>query len=235
MASSSEKSFGARLFRANSLNSYITNFAGYAPARPQETAAEFGALLGSILAANNAEALAKQTYNTAVTTRYAAFRADTNSVFKLLPNIRAAVEAQYGKNSLEFKQIDTIVKHIRETKLVRVAATDTTPETTVSRSEQSYGSTTQYFNNLISNLTQLVGYAPSNPAIQVAGLQAFAAQINTLNTQVTTAYQVLRLARIARNEAYADLSDRAARIKAYVKAQYGTQSQEFMLIKGLSI
>jgi hypothetical protein len=48
MASSSETSFGARLFRANSLNSYITNFAGYAPARPKETAAEFGAFMSKL-------------------------------------------------------------------------------------------------------------------------------------------------------------------------------------------
>ncbi len=35
--------------------------------------------------------------------------------------------------------------------------------------------------------------------------------------------------------AYTELKDRATRIKAYVKAAYGTQSEEYALVKGLSI
>jgi hypothetical protein len=235
MASASEQSFGARLLRAQTLNNFTANFSNFLPPRSEESNANMQLLLDSVLAANAAESSAKQNYNTAVSLRYDIFRNSTVSIFKLLPNIRAAVEAQYGKNSLSFKQIDTIVKHIRDTKIARVAATESTPESTVSRSEQSYGSTTQYFNNLISNLAQLNGYNPSNTSITVTALQSFANEVAVLNTNVSTTYQTLRAARNARNLLYDDLKDRVSRIKAYTKGNYGTTSQEYTLIKGLSV
>lgn len=235
MASKSEESYGARLLRANNLLSYISNFTNYAPPRAEEKVADFGNLLQVVATANATESSLKQNYNTAVTNRHKSFRTETNSIFKLLPPIRAAVEAQYGKKSTEFNQIDSIVKNIRNSKIIHIAATETTPESTISRSEQSYGSTTQYFNNLINTLTQFHNYSPSNINIQIATLQAFATQIDSLNTQVASTYQALRSSKATRNTHYADLSDRVSRIKAYVKANYGVQSQEYTLIKGLSV
>lgn len=235
MPSSSETSFGARLFRAKTLHSYISNFSGYNPPRTQETAADLNILLDDITAINATESSLQQNYNTAVNNRYNAFRTDTISVFKLLAPIRAAVEAQFGKGSTEFNQIDSIVKKIRDAKLVRKPATDTTPETTISSSEQSYGSSTQYFNDIINTLSQLPNYNPSNVNIQVASLQTFATQLNTLNTQVATTYQSLRTSRHKRLDYYNELSERGKRIKAYVKANYGVLSQEYTLIKGLII
>ena len=235
MPSSSETSFGARLLRAKTLQSYINNFTGYNPPRTQETAADLNILLDDIATINATESSLQQNYNTAVNNRYNAFRTDTISVFKLLAPIRGAVEAQFGKGSTEFNQIDSIVKKIRDAKLIRKPATDTTPETTISSSEQSYGSSTQYFNDIINTLSQLPNYNPSNVNIQVASLQTFATQLNTLNTQVATTYQNLRTARHKRLDYYNELSERGKRIKAYVKANYGVLSQEYTLIKGFII
>lgn len=235
MPSSSETSFGARLLRGKTLCNYIGNFGSYNPPRTQETVADFNILLDDITAINATESSLQQNYNTAVNNRYDAFRTDTISVFKLLAPIRAAVEAQFGKGSTEFNQIDSIVKTIRSSKLIRKPATDTTPETTISRSEQSYGSSTQYFNNIINTLSQLPNYNPSNVNIQVASLQTFTTQLDTLNTQVTTTYQNLRTSRHKRLDYYNELSERGKRIKAYVKANYGVESQEYTLIKGLII
>lgn len=231
MASTSENSFGARLFRAKTLHSYISNFANYNPPRPQETPADFGTLLDDITAINANESSLQQNYNSAVATRFNAFRNDTISIFKLLAPIRGAVEAQFGKNSTEFKQIDAIVKKIRDAKLVRKPATDTSPQITVSTSEKSYGSSTQYFNDLINTLTQLPNYNPSNVDIQIASLQTFANQIDTLNNQVATTYQALRSCRLKRLEYYNELSERGKRIKAYVKSNYGIPSEEYALVK----
>lgn len=235
MSSQTEKSFGARLLRANNLLGYIGNFAGYTPPRAEEEVGKFGTLLQSIAAANATETGLRQNYNTAVTHRHDAFRVNAVSVFKLLAPIRAAVEAQYGKESLEFEQIDSIVKHIRSSKLIHKEATETTPEITISKTEQSYGSSTQYFNNLINTLVQLPTYNPSNANVQVANLQAFATQLDGLNMQVATSYQALRSSKAARSDFYTDLSKRVLRIKAYVKSHYGVKSQEYTLIKGLAI
>ena len=230
-----ETSFGARLLRAQNMHSYISNFATFTPPRTQESAAAFGDLLTIVSNANVAMSNAKQNYNTATSQRFEAFRSGTNSVFKMLPLIRGTVEAQYGKTSLEFKQIDTAVKVIRNNKIVKIAATETTEASTISLSEQSYGSTTQYFTNLVNNLTQITGYNPSNATIKIPALQALLTQINGLNMQVATSFQAMNTARTTRNVAYTDLKDRAARIKAYTKANYGTMSPEFKLVKGLSI
>jgi hypothetical protein len=231
----SEMSFGARLLRAQNLHSYITNFVGFTPPRTQESATAFGDLLAIVSDANIAMSNAKQNYNTATTQRFDAFRNNANSVFKLLPIIRGAVEAQYGKSSLEFKQIDGAIKIIRNNKIVRIAATETTEASTISLSEQSYGSSTQYFTNLVNNLTQLTGYNPSNATIKIPALQALLTHINSLNMQVATSYQAMSSSRNARNIAYTDLKDRASRIKAYTKGNYGTTSPEYKLVKGLSI
>jgi hypothetical protein len=231
----SETSFGARLLRAQNLHSYITNFAGFTPPRTQESATAFGDLLTVVSNANIAMTIAKQNYNTATSQRFDAFRSNTNSVFKLLPTIRGAVEAQYGKSSLEFKQIDAAIKIIRNNKIVRIAATETTEASTISLSEQSYGSSTQYFTNLVNNLTQLTGYNPSNATIKIPALQTLLTHINSLNMQVASSYQAMSSSRNARNIAYTDLKDRASRIKAYTKGNYGTMSPEYKLVKGLSI
>lgn len=235
MPSSSENSFGARLLRAQTLHSYISNFAGYNPPRPEETPTNFNTLLDDITALNANESSLQQNYNTAVTNRYKAFREDNLSVFKLLPSIRGAVEAQFGKGSTEFNQIDSIVKRIRDSKLIRKAATETTPEVKISTSEKSYGSSTQYFNDLINTLTQIPNYNPSNVNIQIPSLQTFATQLDTLNAQVATTYQNLRTVRHKRLEYYNELSERGKRIKAYVKSNYGLQSQEYTLIKAFLI
>ncbi|MEY4927904.1 MAG: hypothetical protein RI894_2340 [Bacteroidota bacterium] len=235
MPISIESSFGARYLRAKNLKNYILNLPGFSPPRIDESPAEYSILLDNVNDANTNANNAKQNYNTAVSLRYDAFRNNTNSIFKVLPNIRAATEAQYGKSSIHFKQIDAAIKTIRNTKIIHIAATETTPETTISRSEQSYGSSTQYFANIINNLIQLPNYNPSNPTIKIAGLQAILTNINTLNSQVATAFQAIRASRVARNAAYTELKDRSLRIKAYIKATYGTQSEEYKLVKGLSI
>lgn len=105
----------------------------------------------------------------------------------------------------------------------------------MSQSEQSFGSLTQYFSNLVSNLAQLPGYNPSNEMIQVGTLQNFVSQINQLNIDAAMRFQQLRESRNRRNDNYDILHERVQRIKNYAKANYGINSSEYTLIKGLRI
>lgn len=235
MASKSESSFGARLQNANDLYNYMTNFPNFAPPRPEESPATFYNLLQEIATINSDETLLQQQYNLAVTSRTNTFRKNPNSVAKLLAPIRAQVQAQYGKDSVEFNQVDAIVHRMRKSKLIIVAATEKTPESKISQSERSFGSMLQYFNDLIQTLNLLPGYNPSNPLLQITNLQQFAVQLVQLSSDVAIRYQQLRDARYRRNVLYDELHDRAQRIKAYVKANYGTQSSEYDLVKGLRV
>lgn len=235
MSTNRENSFGARLLRAQELATYIGQFQNYAPPRPEESVSGFTELVNQTAISNTEEAQTRQLYNTAVVVRKDAFRKKEGSVIKLLPLIRAQVLAQYGKNSVEFNQIEAIIVNIRDTRIIIKPATETTAEKTMSQSEQSFGSMTQYFSNLVSNLAQLPGFNPSNPMLQIGYLQNFIVQLGQLNVEAATRFQQLRDSRKRRNSNYSELHDCVQRIKNYVKANYGLNSSEYTLIKALKI
>lgn len=237
MASTTESSFGARLRRAQDILTYIAGFTGYNPPRTQESVAGFTAFVNSIVSANASESSLQQNYKTAVDLRQAAFLKTPSSVDKLLAPIRGAVEAQFGKKSTEAVAIAAIIKNMRATKLVQAPADPNSPaqQQTISQSERSYGSMTQFFNDIINTLTQFAGYNPTNNALKIVNLQTTATQLTTLNNNVASKIQILKTARANRQNLYTDLKDRVQRIKSYVKAQYGNNSNEYRLIKGIRI
>lgn len=230
-----EVSYGARLRKAQDVLTHITNYNNYQPPRYEETPEGFKKILDQIITANTQETQLQQTYNTTVTIRQKTFRTDPISVFKILPLIRGYVQAQYGKNSIEFKQVDTIIIQIRNSKTIKTYAHDGTIETKISQSERSYGSTTQYFSELVTILQKLPDYQPTRTELKIDSLKEFITTINTLNNQVASTYGQLKISRDNRRQLYQQLTDRANRIKAYVKANYGLNSTEYKLIKGLRI
>lgn len=237
MASSSETSFGARLLRAKNLATFINNFSGYNPPRTEESVSGFNALIADIEAINTKESQQQQNYTTAVHLRQDAFKKKTGSIDKLLSPIKGAVDAQFGKNSTEAKAITSIVNTMRATTLIKAPADPNANKAaqSVSQSERSYGSMTQYFKDIISTLSQIAGYNPSNAALKVANLQTLAAQLDALNADVAKSIQPLQVSRNSRIQLYSELKDRAQRIKAYVKAEYGINSTEYSQVKGLNI
>jgi hypothetical protein len=153
----------------------------------------------------------------------------------MLTLIRSVVLAQYGRNSLELSQVDAGIRRMREAKVIFKPATENTPEEKISQSEQSYGSMTQQFSDLVAVLSQLPGYNPSNPALQVGPLQMLLAQLNQLNMEAARHYQQSKQVRARRRDSYKELNERMVRIKAYVKGNYGTKSQEYTLVREIKI
>ena len=237
MTSTIENTFGSKLRNAQDLVSTLQGFTGYAPPRTQETVASMTTLINSIVTANNALGNTQQQYKSAVSARQLAYYGTSNSIDKLLSPISGAVEAQYGKASPESQSIGGLIKTMRSTKLIKLPADPTkgTQEKTLSQSERSYGSIIQGFNNIVSHLQQFTGFNPSNTNLKIATLQATATQITTLNNTVAQRIQALKTSQASRNTQYADLKDRVQRIKAYVKAQYGTSSTEYNLVKGIKV
>ena len=237
MASTSETSFGARLRKAQDLLAYISGFTNYNPPRQNETVASMTALINSIVSANSLEASHRETYRLSVDRRHLAYFKTEDSVDKLLSPIRGAVEAHYGKKSIESTSISAIIKKIRASKVTKAPADPSKEEQekSISQSERSYGSIAQYFNDIINSLSQFSGYNPSNSTLKVANLQLFSNKLTTYSNEVAKNAQTLKTTKTKRLELYAELKDRVQRIKSYVKAQYGNSSSEYELIKGLSI
>lgn len=235
MASRSERTFGARLLRGQTLHQYISNFMNFAPPRYEESIAGFGEFLQQITYTNSEETLLRQQYNTTVTNRAGVFRDGEQSIFKMLTLIRGMVVAHYGSKSLELNQVDSTIRRMRSSKLTFKEATEDTPEEKISQSEQSYGSATQHFSNLVMVLSQLPGFNPSNPMLQIGELQNLVTQLNQLNMEAANRYQQSKGVRARRQDLYKELNERIVRIKAYVKGNYGSKSQEYTLVREIKV
>ena len=127
-----------------------------------------------------------------------------------------------------------MITKIRGIKVARSATTEITD--TNSQSERSYGTMLQTFSDLISTLTIFgVNYSTTNAELSVIKLtqkRDLATQINIKSIEELGA---LKIARESRTTKYEQLSQLCQRLKETVKAQYGTQSVEYKLVKGLKI
>lgn len=235
MKTVSESSFGARLRRAQDLLTYISGYQVYKPPRPDESIENLTILIDSIIAANATESVQRENYRAAVAVRQSAFTRKDGSVQKLLSPIKGAVDAQYGKNSSEATNLNSLIKKMRATKIIKAPADPTKPENekTVSQSERSYGSVTQHFNDIVNTISQFSSYDSSNESLTLTALQAFAAKLTDYNNDVAQKTQQLKATKASRLDKYEDLRDRVQRVKAYIRAHYGIKSNEYKLISGL--
>ena len=78
-----------------------------------------------------------------------------------------------------------------------------------------------------SILQKLPDYQPTRTELKIDSLKEFITTINTLNNQVASTYGQLKISRDNRRQLYQQLTDRANRIKAYVKANYGLNPTEY--------
>lgn len=237
MASSSEKSFGARLRNTQDIVQYIKVWRNYAPPRTTETIEGMETFINEVIEANRLQTAAQQDYNTATVTRQKHFTKEITSIDKMLSPIRGSVEANFGKTSVQAKQVSAIIKQMRKTKAVKLQPNPSNPdeERTMSQSHRSYGSLTKYFADIVVNIANMPGYISSNPALTVEGLKQKLADVNAINIQVASTLQKVKAARHSRTNYYNEMAERVRRIKAYVKSQYGIQSTEYKSISGIII
>ena len=234
MASISENSFGKRLENAQALSTNLQSFANYSELNTELSIENLNSKVLELLN-NNAEVASKsQTYSSSVTAKQNIFLKDSNSISKIVTPIIANVRSIYGKNATETENIMNLVTKIRGIKVARSSTTENTD--TVSQSERSYGTILQTFSDIITTLTIFgTNYSPTNAECSVTKLiqkRDLATQINTTSVQE---FGALKMARESRTTKYEQLSQLCQRLKETVKAQYGTQSVEYKLVKGLKI
>jgi hypothetical protein len=233
-----KSSFGARLRGGQDTVVNISSFANYHSPRQEESPEAMSSLINEIILSESEEVAIKENYSMAVDLRQKAFRNNTDSIEKLLSPISGSVIAMYGKNSKEFALVNSVIKTMRSTKLVKPPVNpDNTAETkrSISHSNLSYASMTMHFNDLTSTIAEFNGFTSSNSIITVEGLKQICTNITNLNNSVVQNYNALVVSRSKRNALFTELSERLTRIKAYVKAQYGFKSDEYKLIKGAKV
>lgn len=241
MASNSEVTFGARVANASKISAHLKTFTGYVAPTPNTTIPNYDALIASLTTENTSIATKKAAYSAAVEVRQKLFFKDKDCLMKILSPVTSAVRAKIGKTAKPVADITALVVKIRGEK--KAKGKDPKPEDTaeenkdsVSQSERSYGSMTQNFNDIITTLTSLgTDYAPVNTAHKLPALNTKLASIKTANDTATTTFGALKTSIDTRSSQYTDLTERTQRIKEAVKSQYGVNSTEYNLIKGLKV
>lgn len=235
MAGNTEMSFGAKLRRAYDVLAVVQKLEVYQPPRPEEHIENFTAFVKNLETLNvSANNLGNQ-YKFAVDQRTEAFRSGNESMEKSLVQIRGAVEAQFGKKSTQMTIIAGIIRKIRSTKLMKTPADPTKPssEHAISDSQRSFGSSVQFYNDLVTSLESFPEYVPSNEKIRIRTLRERFNNLHKLNDNVMSTAQDLQVGVVDRKALFEELKNRVNRIKAYVKAQYGIKSEPYSILKKL--
>ncbi len=234
MASTSEVTLGAKVANAETLATYLQSFAGYAPPQPDISIANYQALIATAKTNNQSTAASLQTWSAAIETRQQLFFKAKDSIKKILSPVGATVRSSFGKTAKESSDIASFINKIRGEKIAKENKND--KGEFVSQSERSYGSITQSFSDMITTLQGYgAGYGPVNVSITIAALQTKLTAVTASNIGVATNYSQLKQSRDTRTATYTDLSQRTQRIKDTVKSQYGQNSTEYSLIKGLKV
>ena len=234
MASISESTFGKKLDNAQALATNIQSFGNFVELNAELKLTNLNSKIQELLTTNADVATKLQSYSISVDSKQKIFLKDTNSITKISTPIIANVRSIYGKNSKEAETISNLVTKIRGIKVAKAPAGATSD--TVSQSERSYGTILQTFSDLIATLQTFgANYTPVNAECGLTKLKQKRDLATQINTTSIKNYGDLKIAREGRNIKYEALSQLCQRFKDAVKAQYGTQSAEYKLVKGLKI
>lgn len=233
MATPSQASYAARLARAEQFYQFISSFQNYNPGIPELTPESFQNLVTQLSSTQSQHTVTHHEFSEAVRLRKKTFTLNPDSVTKTLTLINSYVRAKNGVNSQQYIDVNNFVKKIRGEKPLPVTANST--QDSISRSERSYGSQLQNFTDIITLLQQFgTNYDPTNVAIKIPALNTLHTHAATANNTVTQKFSTFHPKITERRNGFKTLADTTTRIKEMVKAQYGSNSEEYKLIKGLN-
>lgn len=234
MASNSESTFGSRLSNAEQLATHLASFTSYTPVSSEHALPAYTTLITTIKSTNDSIAALNSQFSLAVDARISIFNTDPASLLRVLTLIGSYVRARFGKASQQATEISSYINKIRGEKTTKLKKNQ--EGEFVSQSERSYGSRTKHFADIVATLTSYgTSYTPTNSDIELPQLTALLQKLNDATNIVTSAYGQLKTLKDSRLTLYTDLSARTLRIKDGIKAQYGSRSSEYALVKGLKI
>jgi hypothetical protein len=233
----SENSFHDRYGRAFRLKEAINLMPEYQPTETSILATEFDNFLISIAEMNNEVGRYQEEYNTAVTER--------RQLFFSAEGLRKRASAinDYCKSLSGIKStLPTIQRLISKINNTRRPASSKKPlgedERRRNSGEQSFAELTQYMGELIAVLNKIDGvYKPNNQLLTLQNLSDFLDSVKQKNKAVAEKeYSLSKLSKERNNlyEGEAGLKERMKAIRAYIRADYGRNSPEYLSIKELS-
>ncbi len=231
MKKSTQSSFAARIGKAEVLYNTMKGFDDFSPGDASITLQGIRAYIDSLYELQDEHAARYNAFTSAVQTRRKLFTGD-KALSRTMTMVKNYVKALYGATSDKSRNINAIAIRIRGEKPVTVA--NASGESSISRSEKSYGAQLVNLLYLISTLNGFGDdYAPKNHSITIDALVLLSGEIKAANDNFVLAYQALHPLVVRRQEAFIELSARVQRIKQMALAQYGSQSLEYKSIKGL--
>lgn len=234
MNSKSKASYSSRLTEAEKMVEFLNTFAAYEPGDEDLKPASLLADTIDLHSIQTDHTTKHFNYTQAANERRKYFDKAENSIAKLLSPIGAYVKAKMGKTSQEYIEVMNLIRKIRGEKNIPISENSNTE--TISRSEKSFGSRLIYFGDIITLLTNFnASYYPSRTEIQVDKLQTVLNRAIDETNKVSAKLAVFKPVIQTRAEGFEALSAKVQRIKDMVKAQYGLNSSEYNLIKGLKI
>jgi hypothetical protein len=231
-----ERSFADRLQRGRELHAAIGGFVPpFAPADGQLTPPNFEDFLENLGGINNAVAEAEAAWQESAASRSAlvadikaralraSSRVKSNAAWKThLPAVKAAADKLRGYRTPKPKTPE-----------------NEAPPKTRQKGDQSFGDIKALTDKLVAALKKVSGYDTGAPAdISTAGLTAMSTQLDGINQLTAGKEQTLTAARAPRKTNYDGangLKEKMLAIKEATKSQYGSQSPEYLQVKGIRV
>jgi hypothetical protein len=130
-----------------------------------------------------------------------------------------------------------LIQKIKASKLIKVTIdpNQTDADTAIANTEKSFEGMFELFYQLVETLFEYPRYNPTRDDIKAANLHVFANKVAGLNSDVISFYKGLSSTRSKRKAQYEELKIRIQKIKNYLKSEYGINSSEYNLIRGIRI
>lgn len=229
----SQRSFASRIDRGEVMYQRMLTFEGYEPGEQDLTIAYYRTLLDSVKGEYQNHSGTQYDFLGEAKKRAAAFGKGPDSLSKLATRIKTYTRAKFKKDSHEFQSVEKLVLKMRGQKpaVINRGAN----ESTISQSETSYGAQLVNFEDIVEIAKGLDSrYTPANASIKLPQIIAAAQQASALNDSTAATYALFKPAVAKRQNAFIRLNEISTRIKDMVQSQYGTDSPEYKLIKGLN-
>jgi hypothetical protein len=227
----SERTFGQILEKARQLLAYIQNLPGYNPTEVELQPAAFDLFLKSVALANEQKDAAEVMLRNVRAERKALYTGADGLASRVTQVRDYLASLPAGKKSVAFKQVQKLVQQIR-LKPSRTTKKDAAekPKREISSYEVSFGARLEKARQIEQIILAEPGYAPSNPAITAAGIDALLDAIDLKNAEVAAKEAIAKQKIENQRTLYYGkngLIERAARIKAAIAAIFGRQSDAY--------
>ncbi len=231
----SETTYDDRLGRGKLMNTTTTGFApAFTPTDPDITPANFGTFLAALETKNLDVKNARSSYTTGAGERIVIVK-DVKTRSQMTRNYVDSVSA--------YKAFRTTVRNITKkilgyrTPKPKLPAGSTPPKKR-NVGEQSFAELAGFFKNLISTVTGIAGYNPTNTDLTIPQMTTLFGTFDTKNTAMDTLASNLSVIVGERFNMYdgtAGVKEKMLAIKAAVRAQYGNTSPEYNSVKGIKV